>query len=47
MKAFYDKSPLRRAFVVKRFHSVSVYNDCIKEILGNPAKNVDELTFNS
>ncbi|ASS63290.1 hypothetical protein CHN56_02830 [Bacillus velezensis] len=46
MKAFYDKSPLRRAFVC-HLHSVSVYNDCIKEILENPAKNVDELTFNS
>ncbi|AKD31394.1 hypothetical protein AW02_032460 [Bacillus velezensis NJN-6] len=46
MKAFYDKSPLRRAFVC-HLHSVSVYNDCIKEILVNPAKNVEELTFNS
>lgn len=46
MKAFYDKSPLRRAFVCHP-HSVFVYNDCIKEILENPAKNVDELTFNS
>ncbi|MFT3655765.1 hypothetical protein DALLNEIH_02190 [Bacillus sp. B01(2024)] len=46
MKALYDKSPLRRAFVC-HFQSVSVYNDCIKEILVNPAKNVEELTFNS
>lgn len=46
MKALYDKSPLRRAFVC-HLQSVSVYNDCIKEILVNPAKNVDELTFNS
>lgn len=46
MKAFYDKSPLRRAFVC-HLQSVSVYNDCIKEILVNAAKNVEELTFNS
>lgn len=46
MKAFYDKIPLRRAFVC-HLRSVSVYNDCIKEILVNVAKNVEELTFNS
>ena len=46
MKAVYDKIPLRRAFVC-HLHSVSVYNDCIKEILVNVAKNVEELTFNS
>lgn len=46
MKAFYDKSPLRRAFGCHN-HSVSVYNDFIKEILVNVAKNVEELTFNS